>query len=97
MTHIFSWKRYQPDVVMKLPESLLSCHYIGGMQIFLREAVGLQSVAQLLKLRKGSADGFTEQKVIIDQLCSRYCILAGCYAVLFDKKPISLYIQVGEL
>ena len=73
---------------MRLPKSLLSCHYFGGMQIFLREAVGLQSVAQLLKLRKGSADGFTEQKVIIHQLCSRYCILAGCDAVLFDKKPI---------
>jgi len=39
------------------------------MQIFLREALGLQSVAQLLKLRKGSADGFTEQKSV-NLLCA---------------------------
>lgn len=38
-------------------------------QIFLRETLGLQCVAQLLKLRKGSADGFTQQKSI-NLLCA---------------------------
>eukprot|EP00252_Welwitschia_mirabilis_P026477 TRINITY_DN8701_c0_g1_i1.p1 TRINITY_DN8701_c0_g1~~TRINITY_DN8701_c0_g1_i1.p1 ORF type:complete len:947 (-),score=232.58 TRINITY_DN8701_c0_g1_i1:187-3027(-) len=33
-------------------------------QILLRETIGLQSVVSLLKLRKGSADGFSRQKTV---------------------------------
>lgn len=33
-------------------------------QILLRETIGLQTVVSLLKLRKGSADGFTRQKTV---------------------------------
>jgi hypothetical protein len=39
----------------------ISC--LGGLQIYLRETLGLQYICQLLKLRKGSADDFTQQKV----------------------------------
>ncbi|CAM6096716.1 unnamed protein product [Calypogeia fissa] len=38
-------------------------------QVFLRETFGLQQVAGLLKLRKGSADGFSEQKSV-NLLCA---------------------------
>ncbi|KAL3691527.1 hypothetical protein R1sor_005178 [Riccia sorocarpa] len=58
-------------------------------QIFLRETYGLQQIVQLLKLRKGSADGFSEQKSV-NLLCALETVallLAGSSSTPAGKDP----------
>ncbi|BBN13693.1 intracellular protein transport protein USO1 [Marchantia polymorpha subsp. ruderalis] len=58
-------------------------------QIFLRETYGLQQIVLLLRLRKGSADGFTEQKSV-NMLCALETVallLAGSTNTVPGKDP----------
>lgn len=57
------WVEVSEGVSDRVSSRSISTLYFGGLQIYLRETLGLQYVSQLLKLRKGSADNFTQQKV----------------------------------
>ena len=68
---------------------------LGDLQIYLRETLGLQYVAQLLKLRKGSADDFTQQKVKFS-LCLNNSSASRAHDIRSSHIPAFRFISLSS-